>query len=224
MLACPACGFENLPRSLICARCGGQLVWAGPTDSAYFQPPRAGRNKFFYQWRLFWRAHGPRPGWRPAFRLGDWAALVRAVPAAARQGWQNLPRRRREAVGLSLLPGLGQIIRGETTREIRLGLGLLGAWLAAWAWFWWILDGWPPSSLRLTARLYQSLPIWFTLAMLVHGYAAVAAARLDFHGRTNLEKRALALALTWLVWGLYLAGGWFLRQHLPVYLIMRPGA
>lgn len=135
-MTCPACGFENLSRSLTCARCGTKLVWDGPADQDYFHPPRA--------------SHGKTP------------YILRRLRLRVEQAWQHIPEPRRKAAAWSvIIPGLGHFF----LREIFQGLGLLTSWLTIGVAFFSLRAAWPQAFLHLASPLWFTAMLIHTLAV-----------------------------------------------------------
>lgn len=103
-MTCPNCGFENMKNQTVCFRCGGKLVWDGPTGARHFQPPRAGRigrsRRSFERFMRMFAAGG-------AF-LGGIRAVGRVFGV-----WRRISRTNLAALFLSIVPGAGQIYLGK---------------------------------------------------------------------------------------------------------------
>jgi hypothetical protein len=202
-MTCPACGFENLRRSQVCAHCGAKLIWDGPSDREYFIPPRAGRSKIVYPLRLFFQ----RVVIPPLLAMTEICAGLRQ---ALRQGWRGLPEARRRAAVLSVIPGLGHFF----LRAVFPGIGLLAVWLAIVIYFFFLRAAWS----RLF--LFSAAMLWLA-AMLVHVLAVVSAAGPDRHCRTAGEAKIVAFCLSGIVLAGYLAAAFIIQQypvtiHVPV--------
>lgn len=204
MLTCPACGFENMRGSLVCARCRGRLVWDGSGDKDDFQPPRAGRGKTRRRLLFFLRAktharHARATSAR-SFRP-DFTKLIEAAAVFSR-GWRRLPFANKLAAALSLVPGLGHAVLGQFGQAAARFLGwlaILGSMVAIY-------------SNDPSLFVYLAGPMWIG-ALAVHILTAVSAAVPDYR-RADRELQSVAIMIAVIGSLIYLVAAYWLQPHL----------
>lgn len=191
MRTCPACSFENMNNSVVCARCGAKLVWDGPTGRSNFMPPRAGKKKpaKWFPNKLHFNLNPPGP--------------LRALLS----GWACIPGENLKALALSLIPGLGQLFLGERERAVRYFLIWLAPLFLGLAFYAGV-----PSLLVFLA------PVLWSAAMILHIMAAVDAVRAGQHCRTNMEVRVIYISLVVGFMILYYLLGSALQPRITVYI------
>lgn len=195
-MTCRSCGFENMKRSTVCARCGAKLVWDGPVRKQDFQPTGRTlgggfRRRFFdgvepNSWPVrVWRRAGS-----PSRIPGSWFAyLWRGVKWAA-EVQRRIPSERRRWGMVSVLPGLSQILAGRTVR----GTCLFAGWLALVAAVWQLrpdrVTGMAGSRAGGAAGPFPVLA--FCVLALLHSFAIIDVIRPGEFCRTNGEVGFIA--------------------------------
>lgn len=193
-MTCRSCGFENMKRSITCARCGAKLVWDGPVRKRDFRPTRRTFAGGLRRW-LDAGSGSPSRLARLWHRTMSWGG----IPAAIRRGvaWVawipgRIPAERKRLGAASILPGLGHLLGGRTAR----GLCFFAAWAVL------IVAGIHFHRDRIVLRLAGLVPISASglfsalvpgLLAVLHCSAVMDVVRPGEFCRTDREVRVVAL-------------------------------
>lgn len=193
-MTCRSCGFENMKRNTVCARCGAKLVWDGPVRKRDFTPKTG--------------ANGPISRFfkHPAFIGGRLRRRLSGIVSTLGI-FRRIPRENLRHGYASIVPGLGLFQAGRKKHA--------AAYMISWA----LVLLLTLLGTRMQVPAAQFGP---GVLALLHTFSIIAALHPADFCRTNGEARLVALAVAIAVLIVYAFATYlFLRNVFFEYTVRR---